>query len=228
MTREAAVRLADGVWRIPTTPGDMINSFAVAGPDGGVTLIDAGLSYKPTRLRLLAGLRAIGAGPEDVRQIVITHAHPDHTGGLAALVALTGGAEVLAHEREAIYLADGRTPRTSRGTTRNFAKAPVTSTFHDGSELPGGLRAVHTPGHSPGHTALLHEESGVLFTADAVVNLRGIRYAPGFLCTDPGRNRSSADRLGDLDFEVAAFAHGPELRRDAKARLRELLRGRSR
>ena len=36
MAREAAVRLADGVWRIPTTPGDMINSFALAGPDGGL------------------------------------------------------------------------------------------------------------------------------------------------------------------------------------------------
>ena len=228
MAREAAVRLADGVWRIPTTPGDMINSFAVAGPDGGLTLVDAGLSYKPSRTRLLAGLRAIGAGPEDVRQVVVTHAHPDHAGGLAAFLALTGGAGVLAHEREAIYLADGRMPRTTRGTTRSFAKAPVTQAFQDGSELPGGLRAVHTPGHSPGHTALLHPESGVLITGDAVLNLRGVRYAPGFLCTDPDRNRSSADRLGDLDFEVAAFAHGPELRRDAKARLRELLRGRPR
>jgi glyoxylase-like metal-dependent hydrolase (beta-lactamase superfamily II) len=226
VTREAAVRLADGVWRIPTTPGDMINSFAVAGPDGGVTLVDAGLSYKPSRLRLLAGLRAIGAGPQDVRQVVVTHAHPDHTGGLAALVEASGGAAVLAHEREAIYLADGRTPRTARGRTRSFAKAPVTQAFQDGSELPGGLRAVHTPGHSPGHTALLHEPSGTLFTGDAVVNLRGVRHTPGFLCTDPDRTRSSADRLGDLDFEVVAFAHGPELRREARTRLRELLRGR--
>ena len=227
MAREAAVRLADGVWRIPTTPGDMINSFALADSDGGVTLVDAGLSYKPARTRLLAGLRAIGAGPQDVRRIVITHAHPDHTGGLAALVKLTGGADVLAHEREAIYLSDGRSPRTSRGKSRSFAKAPVTTAFQDGSELPGGLRAVHTPGHSPGHTALLHADSGVLITGDAVLNLRGVRYAPGFLCTDPDRNRSSADRLGDLDFEVAAFTHGPELRRGAKARLRQLLRGQS-
>jgi glyoxylase-like metal-dependent hydrolase (beta-lactamase superfamily II) len=222
----AAIRLADGVWRIPTAPGDMINSFAVSDSDGGVTVVDAGLKYRPARRRLLAGLREIGAGPEDVRWVVITHAHPDHTGGLAELVRLTGGAAVLAHEREAVYLRDGRSPRTQRGRTRTFPKVIVTTEFQHGSLLPGGLRAVHTPGHSPGHTALLHEDTGVLMTGDAVMNLRGLRYAPAFLCTDPERNRDSADGLADLDFEVAAFSHGPELRRGARAAVRALLHGR--
>jgi glyoxylase-like metal-dependent hydrolase (beta-lactamase superfamily II) len=226
VARLAAIRLADGVWRIPTAPGDMINSFAVSDSDGGVTVVDAGLKFRPARSRLLAGLSEIGAGPEDVRRVVITHAHPDHTGGLAAFLALTGGAGVLAHEREAVYLRDGRSPRTTRGKTRTFAKVPVTTEFQHDSLLPGGLRAVHTPGHSPGHTALLHEDTGVLITGDAVMNLRGLRYAPAFLCTDPDRNRSSADGLADLDFEVAAFAHGPELRRGARAAVRALLHGR--
>lgn len=220
------IRLADGVWRIPTAPADMINSFAVSDPDGGVTVVDAGLKYRMARGRLVAGLREIGAAPEDVRRVVITHAHPDHTGGLAGLLALTRGAEVLAHEREAVYLRDGRSPRTSRGRTQTFPKVAVTSEFQHDSVLPGGLRAVHTPGHSPGHTALLHEDSGVLMTGDAVMNLRGVRYAPAFLCTDPDRNRTSADGLADLDFEVAAFAHGPELRRGARAAVRALLHGR--
>jgi glyoxylase-like metal-dependent hydrolase (beta-lactamase superfamily II) len=225
VAKAAAVRLADGVWRIPTAPGDMINSFALAGSDGGVTVVDAGLKYKAARTRLVAGLRAIGADPQDVRRVVVTHAHPDHAGGLAALVALTG-AGVLAHEREAVYLRDGRSPRTRRGTTRKFPKVGVTGEFQDGTLLPGGLRAVHTPGHSPGHTALLHEESGVLITGDAVLNVRGLRYAPAFLCTDPDRSRTSADALADLDFEIAAFAHGPELRRGARAAVRALGSGR--
>jgi glyoxylase-like metal-dependent hydrolase (beta-lactamase superfamily II) len=224
VAKEAAVRLADGVWRIPTAPGDMINSFALAGSDGGVTLIDAGLKIRPARRRLVAGLRVIGASPADVRRVVVTHAHPDHAGGLAALVELTG-AGVLSHERESVYLRDGRSPRTRRGRARRFPKVAVTAEFQHGALLPGGLRAVHTPGHSPGHTALLHAESGVLFTGDAVLNVRGVRYPPAFLCTDSERNRDSADQLAELDFEVAAFAHGPELRRDAKAAVRALSLG---
>jgi glyoxylase-like metal-dependent hydrolase (beta-lactamase superfamily II) len=226
VAREAAVRLADGVWRIPTTPGDLISSVAVADPDGGLTLVDAGLAVKLSRARLVAGLRSIGAGPADVRRVVVSHAHPDHTGGLAALVERTG-AEVHVHEREAVYLRDGRTPRTTRGTTRSFAAVTPTHEFRDGDRLPGGLRVVHVPGHSPGHVALLHEATGVLLPGDAVVNLAGVRYAPGFLCTDPGRNRdNAADRLGDLDYEIVAFAHGKELRRNARAAVRQLLRGR--
>ena len=224
MAKEAAVRLADGVWRIPTAPGDMINSFALAGSDGGVTIVDAGLKLALARKRLVVGLAAIGAAPADVRRVVVTHAHPDHVGGLAALVEQTG-CEVLAHERESVYLRDGRSPRIRRGRSRGFPKVIVTTEFQHGALLPGGLRAVHTPGHSPGHTALLHEDSGVLFTGDAVINVRGVHYAPGFLCTDADRNRQSADQLGELDFEVAAFAHGPELRRDARATVRALALG---
>jgi glyoxylase-like metal-dependent hydrolase (beta-lactamase superfamily II) len=224
VAKEAAVRLADGVWRIPTAPGDMINSFALAGSDGGVTIVDAGLRIALARKRLVAGLAAIGAAPADVRRVVVTHAHPDHAGGLAALVEQTG-CGVLAHERESVYLRDGRSPRTRRGHRRGFPAVTVTTEFQDGTLLPGGLRAVHTPGHSPGHTALLHAESGVLFTGDAVLNVRGVRYPPAFLCTDSDRNRDSADQLAELDFEVAAFAHGPELRRDAKAAVRALSLG---
>jgi len=224
VAKEAAVRLADGVWRIPTAPGDMINSFALAGSDGGVTIVDAGLKLALARKRLVVGLAAIGAAPADVRRVVVTHAHPDHVGGLAALVEQTG-CEVLAHERESVYLRDGRSPRIRRGRSRGFPKVIVTTEFQHGALLPGGLRAVHTPGHSPGHTALLHEDSGVLFTGDAVINVRGVHYAPGFLCTDADRNRQSADQLGELDFEVAAFAHGPELRRDARAAVRALALG---
>ncbi len=229
MAREAAVRLADGVWRIPTSVGDLVNSIAIRDADGTVTLVDAGLALGFAHRKLRRGLLAIGAAPADVRRIVVTHAHVDHAGGLAKIVEHTG-AGVWAHEREAIYLRDGKVPRSGPGPSGSFGTVTVAEEFQHGTVLPaaGGLRVVHTPGHTPGHVSLLHEPSGVLITGDALFNVRGIRYSPGWMCTDPALNRRSADGLGDLDFEVAAFTHGPEIRQGAREAVRAFLRGRER
>ena len=79
----AAIPLAPGLWRVPTVPWDLINSFLVRAEDGSVTLVDTGLRSAPPRI--LAALAEIGSGPSDVTTIVLTHAHPDHAGGAADL-----------------------------------------------------------------------------------------------------------------------------------------------
>src|SRR5262249_44980565 len=238
VAKSSAVRLADDVWRIPTSVGDLVNTFALRDPDGSVTLVDAGLRWSGSR-RILAGLAAVGIRPADVTRIVVTHAHVDHAGGLARLVAATGALGT-SPERDAIYLREGRTPRTDRSTRtariaarltpRKLPRVPVAEEVAHGTVLPvaGGLRVVHTPGHTPGHVSLLHEPSGVLICGDAVFNVRGLRWPPSWLCTDPTRNRRSADVLGDLDYEVAAFTHGPEVRHQAREAVRAFLRGRER
>src|SRR4029077_4952342 len=72
------VLLAPGVWRLPTLGRSAVNSFALLGADGGVTLVDAGLRGAPRRL--VRRLAAIGTRPDQVRCIVATHAHFDHVG----------------------------------------------------------------------------------------------------------------------------------------------------
>jgi glyoxylase-like metal-dependent hydrolase (beta-lactamase superfamily II) len=225
----AALPIADGVWRIPTSIGDFVNSYAFANADGTFTVVDAGLSLRWCNRKLRRGLDSIGATGDKVSRLVATHAHSDHVGGLARLVGQTG-APVAVHEREAVYLRDGRVPRFANGRSGTFAKVTVAEEFLDGTVLPdaGGLRVIHTPGHSPGHVSLLHEPTGVLVTGDALFNVRGIRYAPRSLCTDPELNRKSADALGDLDFEVAAFTHGADIRHGARDAVRAFLRGRER
>ena len=53
----AAVQLADGVWRVPTVPGDLINSYLLADDDGSLTLVDTGLKNAPKAvLKALAQL----------------------------------------------------------------------------------------------------------------------------------------------------------------------------
>ena len=238
MPRTRAVPLADDVWRIPTAPADLVNSYALREADGSVTLVDVGLRRGRGSKRLLAGLASVGIEPRAVTRIVLTHAHIDHAGGLPAVTAATG-ASVASHERDSIYLRDGRVPRTqtgggmaarvvSRFAPRKLPKIVVAEEFQHDSVLPGGIRVIHTPGHTPGHVSLLHEPSGVLITGDAVFNVRGLRFPPAFLCTDASLNRRSADLLGDLDYEVAAFTHGPEIRDKAREAVRAFLRNRER
>ena len=232
----AAVQLAAGVWRIPTVPFDLINSFLLEDEDGSLTLVDTGLKHG--QKAILGALAGLGKAPEDVRRILLTHAHNDHAGGLAAAKQATG-ADVLSHDRDATYLRTGTTPQLDRSTAKgrllnrvrgSFAKTEVAETFQDGALLPvgGGLRVVHTPGHTPGHVSLLHEPSATLITGDAIFNVRGLRYSPASFCTDIRLSRETADRLADLEYSTVAFTHGDHISSGARESVRAFLRGRSR
>jgi glyoxylase-like metal-dependent hydrolase (beta-lactamase superfamily II) len=233
-----AVQVADRVWRIPTAPADFLNSYLIEGDDGTLTLIDAGTRGAPKRL--LAALAGLGKSPRDVTHLLLSHAHNDHTGGAAKMQAATGSA-VQTHEREAVYVREGRMPQVDRSTrggrlmarlpgkATGFARVGVDETFTDGEVLPlaGGITVVHTPGHTPGHCSFLHPRSGVLITADAIFNVRGLRYSFRNSCTDVALSRSSAARLGELDFSVAGFTHGAHVSNGAQAAVRAFLAGRS-
>jgi glyoxylase-like metal-dependent hydrolase (beta-lactamase superfamily II) len=231
-----AVQLATGIWRIPTVRFDLVNSFLIADDDGSLTLVDAGL--KRAEKKVLAALASLGKAPQDVQRIVLTHAHQDHAGGLAGAKAATG-ANVLAHDRDALYLQSGKPPQLDHsrlsGRLMNrvrggFGKVDVGETFQDGELLPigGGLRVVHTAGHSPGHVSLLHEPTGVLITGDAIFNVRGLRYSPATFCTDIRLSRETAHKLGELEYDVAAFTHGAHISDGAREAVRAFLRGKSR
>ncbi len=236
MATKPAVLLAPGVFRIPTAGKDLINSFALVQDDGSVTLVDTGLKRAPARI--VAGLASIGKHPRDVTRIVLTHVHPDHAGG-AAEMSRRAGAPVLVHGDDHGWARSGRIRGANDPSTRMgrlFARAGDAKieafepgpALMDGQLLPvsGGVRVVHTPGHSPGHISLLIEQSGTLITGDALFNfrfLRGARISPAFLCSDFAMTKRTAHRLGEMEYEVAAFTHGPEIRDRARETVRGLL-----
>jgi glyoxylase-like metal-dependent hydrolase (beta-lactamase superfamily II) len=74
-----------------------------------------------------------------------------------------------------------------------------------------------------GHVSLLHED--LLVTGDALFNIgfRGPSYSWKFLCADFAMTRRTAHVLGELDYSVAAFTHGPEMKDGARKRIRDFL-----
>jgi glyoxylase-like metal-dependent hydrolase (beta-lactamase superfamily II) len=235
MATDPAVRLSAHIWRIPTVPLDFTNSFAFVDDDGSVTLVDCGLKRAPARI--VNGLRAIGKQPGDVQRIVLTHAHVDHAGGLAD-IAVRSGAEVEVHADDAGYVREGISAPLdqsltlgrlmSRGPDQRFAPVPVGRELHEGDvlDVAGGLRVVHTPGHTPGHVSLLHEADGVLITGDSLFNIRGIRWSIAATCTNAAQARETARRLVDLPYSLVAFTHGKEIRSGGRDAIAAFLTGR--
>jgi glyoxylase-like metal-dependent hydrolase (beta-lactamase superfamily II) len=228
------VQLAPGVWRVPTAPRDLVNTFVLVDDDGQVTLVDAGTKRAPKVV--VAALEHLGVAPSDVTRILVTHAHGTHAGGLGGLRARTG-ARVAAHEREAAYLREGKGPvldRTSLGgrllrRSPGVSPTPVEEELVDGQvlDVAGGLRVLHTPGHTPGHVSLLHEPSRVLITGDSIWNMLGrMTWPVRLLCTDAALSRRTAEVLGQLEYDLVAFTHGPEIRDNAREAVRGFLRTR--
>jgi glyoxylase-like metal-dependent hydrolase (beta-lactamase superfamily II) len=230
-----AIRLAEHVYRIPTTPFDFVNTFAFVDDDGSVTLVDCGLKQAPARI--VAGLLAIGKAPGDVQRIILTHAHSDHIGGAAAMSGRTGlGIDV--HTADAGFARTGTEPPidpSSRlgalisGRRKDgrpgFEPVEVATELHDGQilDVAGGLQVVHTPGHTPGHISLLHAPSGVLITGDAIFNVLRLRWPVRAFCSDVALTHRTAQRLADLDYTTAAFTHGPQISDRARERVRAFL-----
>jgi len=229
--------LAPGVWRIPTLGKSLINSFAFVDPDGSVTLVDAGLKDAPKKLT--AALSEMGKRPADVERILLTHAHLDHVGGAAAMREHTG-APVHIGEDDAGFVREGHRPPldTSRPLAKVFTyfgtKIPsceIDGTLKEGDlvDVGGGIRVLHTPGHSPGHCSFLLERPGILITGDALFNWRDkISYSIAAFCSNVALSQDTADRLGEVDYELVAFTHGPEIRQDARDAVRRFLSKRKR
>lgn len=199
----------------------------------GLTLIDAGIALSGKKI--LSQLEKAGHKPTDVKRILITHAHPDHFGALPELVNATG-AEVIAHELEKPILEGEITVPTPKKETLSGVSGMFTppatrakpvavgQTFIDGDVLPimGGLHAIHTPGHAPGHTSYWQPEKRVLITGDVIMclfNTSNMRLPFASFTVDMATNRASIRRVAELEPAVICFGHGIPLVDNAATKL---------
>jgi glyoxylase-like metal-dependent hydrolase (beta-lactamase superfamily II) len=111
-----------------------------------------------------------------------------------------------------------------RGTAAMDAEAD--HRYAAGDVLPGGLRAVHTPGPEDVHFCfLLETDEGVLLCSDLLSRRDGgeLEFVPLEYHDDPAATRCSVEGLLDLPFAVLCLDHGPPLTDDPKAAIRALL-----
>jgi glyoxylase-like metal-dependent hydrolase (beta-lactamase superfamily II) len=204
----------------------------------GLTIIDAGIGFAAERIVKQLEWRRHKAN--DVKRIIVTHAHPDHIGGLPKLKELTG-AQVICSAVERPYVqGEQAAPIADPATLPPLAKlmasgpakpqkgTPVDRVLADGevmSEVFGGLTAIYTPGHSPGHMALWQPEKKVLFTGDVLMNVpRGLRLPFAAFTTNMDEDKRSLKRIAMLDSQVVCFGHGVPLMEGAAAQLRAFAR----
>lgn len=207
-----------------------VNAFIIDG-DEGVVLIDTGLPRQEGAIS--DGIEAIGRSLSDVTAILITHGHVDHVGGAAALAGSTS-ADVYASAGDA-PMVEGRVQKPPppvmeriplMGRLMSFLPSgtPVgVDHVIEGPDarLPGDIRAVPTPGHTPGHMSyVLDRAGGILFVGDAAVATRSGEIRRGWMNRATPTFDNSIRSLADQEFEIACFGHAHAITTDAAAAFR--------
>jgi recombination protein RecT len=139
-----------------TGPGT--NSYLVGDPATGYVAIDPGPD-EPEHLERL--WRAAGG---DIRMIVCTHSHPDHSPGARPLQALCSGNPAI------LGLPSAPTARAASVFTPGRALADGEELVLEGGGLRHTLKVIHTPGHAANHMCLVLLEDGLLFSGDHILN----------------------------------------------------------
>lgn len=203
--------------------------------DRRVTLVDTG--FRGSAARLLGALRLAGRRADEIERVLITHYHPDHIGGLPELQRLLPAkAAIHAIEAQIVTGSAGPPPpfanaalrvasRAVRGRAFPHVPVRIDEWLRDGDEIPvlGGMRVVHTPGHTPGHIALYFPQMALLIAGDALEHRGGRLGGPAPAFTEDMREaRRSIRRLAGLEVDVIAFSHFPRIPADADDRLRTL------
>jgi glyoxylase-like metal-dependent hydrolase (beta-lactamase superfamily II) len=163
-----------------------VNAFLV-NTGSQLVLIDTGAAklFGPGLGQVLANLKAAGYTPEQVDAVFITHLHGDHVGGVLGAdgqIAFPNATVYVAQQEADFWLDQGvmaKAPKEAQAffqmaqsSVAPYAAAGKLKTFKGDVELVPGIKAVATPGHTPGHTSYLIESKGqrLLVMGDLVHN----------------------------------------------------------
>jgi glyoxylase-like metal-dependent hydrolase (beta-lactamase superfamily II) len=204
------------------------NVFLLA--DDKLTVIDTG--FKGSARYIFKAARDLGYSPSDIANIIITHHHPDHIFGLAPLKTVTP-AKVLVHREDTPYVT-GLLPQPGviRSAWYGFLvnpwrglwstmPVPVDVKLNDGDEIPvlGGIKIIHTPGHTPGSIIVYLEKYKLLIVGDLLVHGENLYLPSRAFTVDKQAEFNSIQKVTHIDFDMVGFGHGPPILADAHSQV---------
>ena len=202
-----------------------------------LTLIDTGV--RGSSSKIIKYIRRLGRSVEEITLIILTHNHLDHIGGLAELKKFTT-AKVAIHKAD---ISDGINSQLSDfGVVRKILHIPPLSSLRpfvcispnevdiqlEGGETLsplGGLKVIHTPGHTLGSISLFSPQRRLLIVCDTLRTWHEeIRLPPKLVSADLIQAIDSVKRIAQLDFGIICFGHGKPLTKDALAKVGDLIK----
>jgi metallo-beta-lactamase class B len=197
-----------------------VSAFLITTPAGHI-LLDTG--FRETVPIIKAGIGKLGYRFEDIRLLLVSHAHYDHAGGIAEVKAATG-ARLLANPREVELLARGGKKDFAFGDRIPFPPVTADGRFKDGEQIGIGgmlLTAHFTPGHTKGCTSYSARirEGGRLYDVVFPCSLTAPGYRLAGNSDYPEIVKDfeySFTKLGTLPCDVFVGGHSWEFAMEAK------------
>lgn len=181
--------------------------------EGGLILIDVG--FTPGCLKNIGEeLQEIGKKWDDIKLVLITHAHGDHIENLSEVLELAGGPEVM------LGIGDIDSLREETGV-----EADMGLDHGDLIGACGGIEVVGVPGHSEGNLSFYLREEKMMIVGDTIFgDDDGNLYPPPEKYSkDGGMAAREIRRLLEYDFDKLLLSHGKNILMDAKSRVEALV-----
>ncbi len=212
-----------------------VNAWAIRAGEG-VVLVDCGMHQANSLEQLEYAMAQVGLGLEQVTQLVITHAHIDHWGQAASVVARSGApmwmhpnfeharatdadpAAAAAHRYE-IGRQSGVPEPALRGFLERFADLPtgVERILEPDHRLVTGVRietdlgtlhAHETPGHAPSHVSLFEPSHRLLISGDHLLGRVSLYFDVGWTPDPVAEFLTGLDTIAALDARLCVAGHG--------------------